>query len=415
MARMKVHLERLVYRIGGLPIAVRALIGGDVGDPASIIRSAFADQFWHPNGTSDWLELTGSMILWPVALVLGAAWFTLRNGAVIREREHRSIPAQLADQARLYFSSGMLAPWYYIFSLHRGEPRRHVQSYLQRCETKRAIFMILRGPHPSPLADKKGFADHCREHGVRCVPYVAHFDGSALPEGLPDCDLFVKPVTGRGGTGAERWDRVDAFVYSGPDDMRLSEPQLREHLQQRARHSPLIVQQRLTPHPDLADLTTGALPTVRMVTCLNEAGEPELVGAVFRMAIGSNTTVDNLHAGGIASAVALDSGTLSNASNLGADAHLGWLSRHPNTGTTIVGRQLPSWAEAKALALEAHRSLSDRIVVGWDIAIIEDGPIIVEGNGSPDMDIMQRFAGVGICEQRFGNLLAHHLRALGYT
>ena len=49
------------------------------------------------------------------------------------------------------------------------------------------------------------------------------------------------------------------------------------------------------------------------------------------------------------------------------------------------------------------------MVVGWDIAILADGPIIVEGNGNPDLDILQRFMPLGFREHRFGRLLAHHV------
>jgi hypothetical protein len=35
--------------------------------------------------------------------------------------------------------------------------------------------------------------------------------------------------------------------------------------------------------------------------------------------------------------------------------------------------------------------------------------LVVEGNGAPDVDIMPRHDAVGLCQQRFGALLAWHL------
>ena len=107
----------------------------------------------------------------------------------------------------------------------------------------------------------------------------------------------------------------------------------------------------------------------------------------------------------------IHSGTLGKASNLGSDARVGWFSTHPDTGAQIEGRVLPRWEDVKSLAAAAHQHFSDRVVIGWDIAILNDGPILVEGNGNPDLDILQRFMPVGFREHRFGELLAHHLRA----
>jgi hypothetical protein len=154
---------------------------------------------------------------------------------------------------------------------------------------------------------------------------------------------------------------------------------------------------------------------VRALTILGEGGRPEVVATVFRMSVGANRTVDNIHAGGLACAVSLDDGVLGMASNLGSDAWLGWHSRHPTTGAQIEGMPLPFWGEVKMLAVRAHLTVEGRIVIGWDIAIAEDGPIIIEGNRGPDMDLMQRFMETGFCgPHRFGELIAHHLVMRGY-
>jgi hypothetical protein len=405
--------ERLLYKVAGLPVAVRGLFRARDRDAGDVIRSAYGDAYWQ-RGFRNWAEIAAAGLLSPVVVLLGTAWFTARNGPVVRNRGKKGLAAQAAEQLRLYFTDGVLSPWYYIFDLHHGGDGPCASGFLQRFETKAGIYPLLRKGVVSELNNKRLFADYCAAKGVPCIPYLFCLDGTGSVGSLPDCDLFVKPADGRGGRGAERWDRVSRGRFSGPCGERLTSKQLLARLTDRAQCRPLLVQRRVETHSDLVELTSGALPTVRVTICLNEKGEPEVVSAVFRMAIGDNRTVDNLHAGGIASGVRLDDGALSAASNLGMDARLGWLDRHPDSGAAITGRRLPLWKETKALAVQAHRAFADRVLVGWDIAITDDGPVVVEGNSSPDLDIIQRF-GIPVCSSRFGELLAWHLRAKGFA
>lgn len=408
-SRIASNAERVVYRIAGLPVAVAALlgIGGAGKDP---LQSTFAWRYWHPEGAAEWSELVAGVVTWPVAVLIGSLWFTLRNGSVVRRRHGKSVAAQWGEQLRLYFSDGVLPPWYYIFSLYDEYGVSRAPGYLQRFETKPAIFPLLKRRRGSPLNDKVRFAEYCSARGIRCIDTLLHLDGRQSSASLPDQDLFVKPVKGRGGRGAERWDRVGPGVFRSAEGEQIFGEELFARLVEGSRRNPLIVQPRLRPHVRLVDVSNGALPTVRVVSCLNECGEPEVIGGVFRMSVGANSTVDNLHAGGIAANVDLGTGKLSRATNLGSDARLGWLSVHPDTGAQIEGRTLPLWREVKKLAIAAHREFDDRVVIGWDIAILEDGPVVVEGNGNPDMDILQRFMSEGLRKHRFADLLAHHLR-----
>ncbi len=399
----------MVYRVAGLPVALGTLLGAYGSAENDPLRSAYAARYWHPQGLGEWAELVAGLILWPVALAGGLVWFTSRNGPVIRRRYGKSLRGQLTEQLKLYFSAGILPPWYYIFSLHDDGEKR-AGSFIERFETKTCYFRQLKVRKGTPLNDKARFAEFCVAHGIRCVPTLLHLRGEHPGRALPDADLFVKPATGRGGRGAERWDRTAPSTFTGPGGEQLSSDDLLARLVEQSARRPLIVQPRMTPHAQLQPITAGALPTLRVLTCLDPAGEPQVVAAMLRTSFGANRTVDNLHAGGIGALIDLESGRLSKASNLGADARLGWFSAHPDSAAPIEGRTVPCWEEAKAAAVAAHRCFDDRVVIGWDVAILEDGPIFVEGNGNPDLDILQRFMRIGLREHRFAELLAFHLQ-----
>ena len=129
------------------------------------------------------------------------------------------------------------------------------------------------------------------------------------------------------------------------------------------------------------------------------------------MSFGARRTVDNIHAGGIACAVSLDEGVLGIASDLGADARLGWHMVHPSTGAQLRERAYPiGKRSARSQSAVTKRFPIDRMI-GWDIAITASGPIDIEGNRGPDMDLMQRFMEFGFCHHhRFTDFIAHHLR-----
>jgi len=411
--RIGKRAENLLYRMGGLIITLHALMMPGV-DTASQIRRAYARHYWRVRSWGEALEIACAILLWPVAVGLGSLYLTMRNGGTIERRCGRSRLRQWLDQLRLASTRGILPPWYYIFALHDGDRAGHAATFLNRCETKRGVFPALREPQDRTIEfDDKGlFARICHERRLPTVPVLAVAHGGELhwrgAQALPGADLFVKPLDGCGGKGAERWDHRSGLYYR--ENAKLSRAQLVDRLKRRSRERPLLIQPRVTNHPAMRALSNGALCTMRLLTCLNERQAPEIVGAVCRMAVGDNRTVDNLHAGGIASRIDLDRGELSKATDLGLSARIGWLDVHPDTRAIITGRPVPQWDAVRALALRAHTAFAHHIFVGWDIALLEDGPCLVEANGGPDVDIMQRHSRKGMMNERFGALLAWHLR-----
>lgn len=389
----------------------------DHTEPALFIRRRYRQMRWHRGRLTKRLGIAFQMVAWPLLLPVLAAWFTWRNGQVVARRSGRPVHRQFLDQCRIGLQHGIAPYHYYAFEMFDAGRLARAGEYLFRHETKGFAYALLRRRPITPLTDKLAFAARCQAHGVAVIPVLLALDGKGqffvpargLPR-LPEHDLFIKPNPGKGGRGAERWDYLGEGRYGHGTGRVLTAAQLIRRLARKPFDRGCVVQPRMTNHPALADLSNGALTTVRIVTCRNEAGTFEATNAVFRMARGRNTTVDNFHAGGIAARVDLRTGELGPATDLGMDAALGWLDRHPDTGAPITGRKLPLWRETLELARQAHRSFPDRAIIGWDIGILADGPVLVEGNSSPDLDIIQRTHRTPIGNARLGRLLAFLLR-----
>jgi hypothetical protein len=86
-----------------------------------------------------------------------------------------------------------------------------------------------------------------------------------------------------------------------------------------------------------------------------------------------------------------------------------WYERHPVTGVEVAGRPVPCWDQVVALAQRAHRVASDRVLVGWDIAVTPQGAILLEGNAYPDVHYPQRIYRRPYGEMRIGELLRFHM------
>lgn len=249
------------------------------------------------------------------------------------------------------------------------------------------------------LADKARFYARCRDAGLPHPETVATVAAGRMAHGADPVgrELVAKPADGEGGDGL-----MILGAFADADDLAARLPAT-----VRTARGATVIQPRIATHPALCDLALGALPTVRVVTILDEAGAPEVVSATFRFASDPAAQVDNMKAGGLISAVDLVGGTLGPACRgYGGGDH----AAHPVTGAAIVGRVLPDWPAVKALAAVAHaEGFADYALIGWDIAMTPQGPLLIEGNGKPGVLMPQRAARRGLGEGRYGELLAHHL------
>jgi hypothetical protein len=395
---------------------------------ATFVHRCFQREIWHEVKLRERIVMCAALPFVPLVAVMLAAVFTTINGQAIKKRTGKGIVRQVREQIGLALRCAILPPWYYIFELHDDDKRQHASEYINRFEMKSGIYRLLRdhnGGLPIPaerstacIKDKVGFMSRCRKFGIATAPIllrIAKGDVTAVDwrePGLPEIDLFVKPLNGQNGKNATRWNYLGSGQYQRNDGKHATANEVLEDLRQASQGRAFLVQPRLMNHREIADLGNGTLATLRVMSCRNEKGEFEVTNAVFRMAQNSAVVIDNFHKGGIAANVDIHTGELGRAT-CGAWGFTvdGWYEQHYETGVQILHRKLPCWPELIDLVRYAHGSaFSDQVVIGWDVAILDSGPCMIQINKAPDLDMIQRIGRGSLGNERFGKLLAFNLR-----
>lgn len=400
----------------------------DDSSAATFVHRCFQHEIWDEVRLRERVIICLALPLAPLVTVALTAVFTAVNGPAIKKRTGKGIIRQAREQIEVALRCAILPPWYYIFELHDDDKRLHASEYMNRFEMKCGLYRYLRdynGGLPIPaerttacIKDKACFMSRCRKFGIATAPiFLRAANGKIIPAdwsgpGLPEVDLFVKPLNGQGGRNITRWDYLGSGQYRRNDGKLATPEEVLEDLRQASERRVFLVQPRLVNHREIADLGNGTLATVRVMSCRNEQGNFEITNAVFRMARSSAVVVDNYHAGGIAANVDIHTGELGRAARGAWGSTVdGWYEQHPETGVQIVHRRLPRWQELLDLVCYAHGSaFSDQVVIGWDVALLDNGPCLIEINKAPDLDIIQRIGSGPVGNERLGKLLAFNLK-----
>ncbi len=137
-----------------------------------------------------------------------------------------------------------------------------------------------------------------------------------------------------------------------------------------------LAEEYIMQHPALMALSPSGLNTIRVFTQLHE-GHVDFLGARLRVSV--NSPVDNMAAGNLAAPINMETGAV-NGPGVFSDITKEDKSIHPITGKAIIGFVIPYWNDVIALSEKAALLMPENRSVGWDIAITEKGPELIEGN-----------------------------------
>lgn len=197
--------------------------------------------------------------------------------------------------------------------------------------------------------------------------------------------FVVKPSKGVYARGLMVLTRDDAEgEMVSPGGRRRTVDEMLDEMSQDPRYDTFVVQDRLENHTDLQALCQSqALQTVRVVTFVTADRQPKVLFACAKV-INSDHLSDNFDygtSGNLLANVDLESGRLFDVKGK-HDSGFGLTTfdRHPRSGIAFSEVALPHWQATRRLAEQAALKFLPLRTIGWDIAITQHGPSVVEGN-----------------------------------
>lgn len=144
-----------------------------------------------------------------------------------------------------------------------------------------------------------------------------------------------------------------------------------------------IFQGAIEQHEVISAIFPNSINTIRLETYLTKAGNIEFLGGLMRFGSGKSV-IDNVSSGGLYVTVNMEKGTLTKngTTSLLSGAHK--YPFHPTTNFEFMDFQIPFFQEALDLCQKFAQHIPNRII-GWDVAITPNGPIIIEGNHNVDI------------------------------
>ena len=151
-----------------------------------------------------------------------------------------------------------------------------------------------------------------------------------------------------------------------------------------------LIQDQVKQHKGMAALNPSSVNTLRILS-YRSGMEVLIIYSVVRIGR-SGQVIDNQCAGGIST-------TISNDGKLGKYAFGGYSNdgvQATDTGVVLDGYQIPSYDKAIAFVKKLHLKLPYFNIIGWDVAIQEDGePVLIEYNVNPGLSQSAFCSGMG--------------------
>lgn len=197
-----------------------------------------------------------------------------------------------------------------------------------------------------------------------------------------DVDAYMKLIDGECAEGVYKYVQREGRIYLNGKLTPI------EDLYKITQNGRFVIQERVIQSDKISSLHPHAVNTVKISTVYDKVNDKiVLLPTFFRVGVG-DMTVDNWAVGGLAIGVNNETGRLQEWAYY-KPGYGTKVKSHPESGIVFKDFELPYFKEAIQMISKYHRLLPNIHSIGWDIAMLEDGPCIIEGNDNWEISPMQ--------------------------
>lgn len=262
-----------------------------------------------------------------------------------------------------YITYGVNPKEYYWFGFDKKTPEQKKTFF-----TKKMFLKLLKRNNDPEfvqiLNDKYIFSQTFAAFtGRKVIRSGKDMETQALEDILKDTPRVVyKPKDGSGGAGIQVFDKKDYPDVSVLADELRSLPDG-------------VVEQWIGQHESMSTAYPDAVNCIRVATLYRD-GVCHWLGAVFTLGR-NHSKITNSFQGALFGLIDVETGIVTTDLCSYSDE---LFKVHPDTGFVARGFQVPYWKEILDLTAKAAAVVPQVGYVGWDVAIAENGPVLIEGN-----------------------------------
>ncbi|MBN2215327.1 MAG: hypothetical protein JW723_13900 [Bacteroidales bacterium] len=187
--------------------------------------------------------------------------------------------------------------------------------------------------------------------------------------------IFIKKASGSfGGSNIYKINKAE-----------ISNRNLMQELFRSVIKSGYLFQKTIEQHPVISAINPNCINSLRIDTFIDKDGNIDVISAFIRLGLG-DSIVDNISSGGCQVGIDVEKATLNKYGYTNISVGYGKvLTSHPDTNVKFENYHLPFFRESLDLVKKAAELIFPVRLIGWDIAITPQGPVLIEGNRKHDM------------------------------